>query len=127
MKAIQNRFGHVDLTDFISRKLGGVMSINIGMNNNPMDKGALVNYIATNFNLMAYIFDWSEYNGDKEETFVGTINIGKDDAVKIAEGLCELLTQDYIAIEVNGVGHLVYNPSYKGERHEFNNEYFIKL
>ena len=127
MKKIQKRFGHVDLTDFINRKLGRVMSINIGMNNNPMNKGELVNYIATEFDLMAYIFDWSEYNGAKEETFVGTINIGNKDAVKVAEGLCELLTQDCIAIEVGGVGHLVYNPNYKGERYEFDNQYFIKL
>ena len=69
-----------------------------------------------------------EYNGKPERTSVFLTSSKKsvETILKTVEILTELFTQDCIAVKINDVGYLVYNPEYTGEKFEFNNEYFIE-
>lgn len=69
-----------------------------------------------------------EYDGNPERTVVMDVTSPKGikSILKSIENLTIIFTQDCIAVKINDVGYLVYHPEYKGEKFEFNNEYFIE-
>lgn len=70
------------------------------------------------------IGDWG-----KERTYVARVPLQSSNIElinTILEYMCIDFNQDAIAYMINGVGYMAFNPSYKGERYEFNIEYFEK-
>jgi hypothetical protein len=103
-------------------------TINIGLNNNPLtleEIAKLLNQFKL-FGLTDYAEKLGEYVGAEEPTFVGELEVM---TTNFAEALCEIMTQDCIAIYNHDweVGELVYNPLYEGEKYEFDPKYFLFL
>lgn len=40
--------------------------------------------------------------------------------------LCVVLEQTCIAMVFNDIGYLIYHPRYKGEKHQFDEQYFVR-
>lgn len=53
----------------------------------------------------------------------------KKSIVHMLEGVCHRLGEDFIDVKLENEpkGFVVFNPSYEGERFEFNESYFISL
>lgn len=109
------------------------LTINVGLNNNPMSASEVVDYFAS-FNselrLMAYQIKDSEYNGEVEPTFVAMFeNKTKYDSTIFdeLEFACEKMTQECIALSMDTGDMLVYNPSFNGDRFKFDSKYFLTL
>jgi hypothetical protein len=105
-----------------------MITINIGLNNNPLtleEIAKLLNQFKL-FGLTDYAEKLGEYVGAEEPTFVGELEVM---TTNFAEALCEIMTQDCIAIYNHDweVGELVYNPLYEGEKYEFDPKYFLFL
>lgn len=103
-------------------------TINIGLNNNPLNLdqvAKLLNQFKL-FGLEDYQEKSGDYLGAEEPTFVGELDSITSNHV---EALCEIMTQDCIAIYNHDteVGDLVYNPLYEGEKYEFDPKYFLFL
>lgn len=111
---------------------------NIGLGNNPLTKfdsdGTPSSVQLKVFELIMqygyaepyYKISEGMYNGQKEYTYVGTLwlNEGLDIDV-VTEELCIAMTQECISYTCKEQGKLIYNPSFEGERYEFNEQYFI--
>ena len=101
-------------------------TINIGLNNNPLklDQVAKLLNEFKIFGLEKYQEKIGDYEGDVEPTFVGVLDYINN---KFVEALCEIMTQDCIAIYNHDteVGELVYNPLYEGEKYDFDEKYFL--
>lgn len=68
------------------------------------------------------------YKGSGERTLIACFEASCLGTLKEAlEYLCSDLKQECIACKVNGVGAIVFNTNYEGERFEFNEEYFINF
>lgn len=71
---------------------------------------------------------WASEEGIIEErVLIREVNVGQMTKFAIhiiLETMCETLNQDAIAYKLNGIGDIAYNSSYKGERYQFNEEYF---
>jgi hypothetical protein len=69
----------------------------------------------------------SQWGEVVEPTVVSKITENWDlsDITIMVERLCVTLEQEAIAVKIDGIGYLVYDPSYVGERHSYNEEYFI--
>lgn len=71
------------------------------------------------------IGDWGE-----ERTYVARIPLHSANIElinTILEYMCIDFQQDAIAYMINGVGYMVFNPSYTGERYKFNINYFERF
>ena len=99
---------------------------NIGLVNNPMDQAEIVtmlNLLAGDIPVHKYLAE-GVYKSDVEPTLVVVYddeNIGDTEL----ETLTQWMTQECIALKRNGVGRLIFNPNYTGDRFEFNDDYFI--
>jgi hypothetical protein len=105
-----------------------MITINIGLNNNPLNLeqvAKLLNQFKL-FGLNDYAEKLGEYVGADEPTFVGELDFITANHV---EALCEIMTQDCIAIYNHDteVGELVYNPLYEGDKYTFDPKYFLFL
>jgi hypothetical protein len=103
-------------------------TINIGLNNNALNLeqiAKLLNQFML-FGLTDYAEQVGQYVGAEEPTFVGELEWVLSDHV---EALCEIMTQDCIAIYNHDteVGELVYNPLYEGDKYDFDIKYFLFL
>ena len=103
-------------------------TINIGLNNNPLNLeqiAKLLNQFML-FGLTDYAEQIGQYVEAIEPTFVGELEVITANHV---EALCEIMTQDCIAIYNHDleIGELVYNPLYEGEKYEFDMKYFLFL
>lgn len=94
-------------------------TLNIGLNNNPRTIDEIVSRIQP----IHYRVDVGEYLGDVEPTLV----IAYDEEDIDIEWMCVWMTQECIASKVNGKGMITFNPTYNGEKFEFNQSYFIEL
>jgi hypothetical protein len=103
-----------------------MIQLNIGLNNNPYSFEQCSRILNLMF-LAESRLDQSKWGEAVEPTVVSKITENWDlsDITTVVERLCVTLEQDAIAIKVNEVGYLVYNPSYVGERYSYNEEYFI--
>lgn len=105
------------------------IKLNIGLENNPYTYQKVVELIDWTYGKSKISRQQTgEYNGEPERTAVflteSSYNVNK--ILRAVEVLTEIFTQECIAVKINDVGYLVYNPEYKGEKFEFNNEYFIE-
>ena len=105
------------------------IKLNIGLENNPYSHREISSYLQLTCGIeILSREEVGEYNGESERTLV-SLNHSHDDVeitLETVKLMTELFTQDCIAVKINDVGYLVYNPEYKGEKFEFNNEYFIE-
>lgn len=103
------------------------VQLNIGMENNPSGfNEVLLNVIGFGF-LFSYREAIGEYDGNEEKTFVAVIRTRKHESqiLEFVIFLTEKFTQECIAVKIDGKGYLVYNPSFEGDRMEFDDKYFI--
>lgn len=102
------------------------IEINIGLNNNPLPFNEILKYFDTRDEHEIQIGEWK---GADEPTLV--IEINRDiEYYRIKMfiiNLTRFLTQDAIAYRFNGVGELVFNEDYKGERYSFDENYFLTI
>jgi hypothetical protein len=101
---------------------------NIGLNNNTMGSDKVVTtLIQEGFALSKWKIADGEYVNNTEPTVVayGQTMMDNDQIVSVLERLCILMTQECIAVMIDGVGYLVYDPSFEGERYEFDKQYFL--
>ena len=115
--------------------------VNIGLNvGNVEPKHQLILTVDVLAHLFNFRFEdwrihkgqWQDDEGDiiEERVYAVQINVGNLTIVainNILEAVCEGLNQEAIAFKLNGVGHVVYNSGYKGERFEFNSGYFKEV
>jgi hypothetical protein len=111
-----------------------VLELNIGLLRNTDNQPNSVGYINTlidsnfgkhKFRLVNGVGDWGS-----EETYVASIKLDSSNLVLInllLEYLCMDLKQDAIAYIIDEVGYMAFNPSYEGERYEFNINYFERF
>lgn len=71
-------------------------------------------------------------NWEKERVAILEINLDKEFHTECFVeysllDLCLILKQDAIAYKLDGIGGLVFNKEYKGERFKFNEEYFQNI
>lgn len=101
-----------------------IVKLNIGLENNPYD-----------FESIQWIFGASstsrvqigEYNGEPERTAVVLAKVENDfDVLEYVAKMALSFTQECIAVKIDDVGYLVYNPNFEGEKLEFDNQYFIE-
>ena len=104
------------------------IKLNIGLENNPYEFADVLTFVNELATLHSFRKEVGEYNGELERTFVSSLfsEYSEERILKQIELLTIAFTQDCIAVKINDVGYLVYNPEYKGEKFEFNNEYFIE-
>lgn len=119
------------LTFQISIKMK-TLTLNIGLANNKYTPEQVIDRMAsdTNYRLMAYVIDISEYDKVEEEVFVGVFEYKYNRDSKILsdlENLASDMEQDCIAVSTQSMDALAYSPSYKGTRMKFNAKYFKKL
>lgn len=102
------------------------IEINIGLNNNPLPASEILKYfdISDEHNIQL-----GEWVGADEPTLVIEINrdIEYYRVKMLIINLTKLLTQEAIAFRFNGVGELVFNESYEGERYPFDEAYFLTI
>ena len=105
------------------------LTINIGLGNNRYTKDQLIDRMASDssYRLMAYQIVMGEFNNEQEETFVGLFEYTYTNQSKILsdfELLASDMTQESIALSTDSMDVLAFNPSFKGARYKFNNQYF---
>ena len=105
------------------------LQINLGLNNNPMNREEIVTYFATlkNYRLMAYYFKNMEFNGQIEPTFIALLEYDYTKQSKIVtdfENWCSLFTQESIAVSTDYMDFLAFNVSFVGEPYKFDSSLF---
>jgi hypothetical protein len=98
--------------------------LNVGLGNNPYGFDVLRDYFRDGKRAKVVEYAVGEWDGCEEPTCVVSIEMDGD-VREFVERLCSWTTQTAIAVKVDGVGDLVYEPSYQGERYEFDEKYFI--
>lgn len=104
------------------------IKLNIGLENNPLTTTDITQILWLNgFYHIKSRIHMSTYLGNPERTLAIESNYlrNEDQLIRVIKALCLMLTQECIAVTVNGVGSLVYDPTFKGEQIKFNSEYFI--
>ena len=107
------------------------VEINIGLNVNgiesPYQLDNVLLHIPHYFTVRGIRIDEGKYKEEKERTVVlSVVCKGNLDAVKKQlEDTAKHLEQECIAFKYEGTGYIAFNPEFKGEKVEFNNEYFI--
>lgn len=101
-------------------------TINIGLNNNPLNLeqvAKLLNQFKI-FGLEKYQEKIGEYEGADEPTFVGVLDYIN---INFVETLCQIMTQECIAIfnHDTNEGELIYDPLFNGEKYTFDEKYFL--
>lgn len=118
--------GHSPLDGQVKR----VVRLNIGLNNNPYDAVdivALLNFLRIDVD-RADVVD-GEYNGDCEPTLVVRALTHHHPIIldSMMSMLADDLTQECIAYKIGGKGVLKYSPWFKGDRYDFDEQYFITI
>ena len=105
------------------------LQINLGLNNNPMNREEIVLYFATlkNYRLMAYYFKNMEFNGQIEPTFVAMLEYKYTRQSKVltdVENWCSLFTQESIAFVTQYMESLAFNVSFVEQPYKFDSSLF---
>ena len=104
------------------------VTLNIGLENNPLTEYDIIKILWISG--LAYSksrIEIGEYLGKPERTLVIEAKYirTEKDMIDLVKGLCLILKQECIGLMIGDVGYLVYNPEFKGERFDFNKDYFI--
>lgn len=106
-----------------------VVRLNIGLNNNPYGSSpvSITNQLSLFLDIDNAFVHNGQWEGQDEPTLVVTALTTDSfaDFEKYVEQLTQHFTQQAIAFKYGGKGVLTYDPSFDGERYEFNDEYFI--
>lgn len=105
------------------------LQINLGLNNNPMDRDQVAIYFYTlpEYRLIAYIIKDKTFNGEVEPTFVALLEHKYTRDSKIlsdAENWCSLFTQESIALVTDKMEVLAFNTKYEGDTYKFDSSLF---
>jgi hypothetical protein len=97
-------------------------TLNIGLNNNPFSFIEVVSFFE-DLGLTEFEKRLGEYTFNPEPTAVLVL-----DELPCIETLCKFFTQECIAVvdESTGIGSLVYDTNFRGERYEFDWKYFLR-
>ena len=98
--------------------------LNVGLGNNPYSYDVLKDYFIEYKGAVLTQYSVGEWEGNDEPTCVVSVEM-EGDVRDFVEKLCGWTTQTAIAIKVDGIGDLVYEPSYDGDRYTFDERYFI--
>ena len=104
--------------------------LNIGLNNNPINKREIVELFQNEFTPRA---TWAQVNSTYLDQVEPTLVIHGESAeafkviVDKIKKLSERMDQECIGAEVDEHGLLVYPDSFKGERYKFDRKYFKKI
>lgn len=112
--------------------------VNIGLNNNPYHYSTCESMLANQNNSFIAFTNFrqadGEWDGQIEPTLVCKMHIVADSghvliARKVIRELCDMFTQDAIAIRSVDAddegGELIYREGYDGQRYVFNSHYFL--
>lgn len=100
--------------------------LNVGLGNNPYGFDVLRDYFSDGKSAKVVEYAVGQWDGCEEPTCVVSFEMDGD-VRQFVEKLCGWTTQTAIAVKVDGVGDLVYEPSYEGERYTFDERYFIEV
>lgn len=105
------------------------IEMNIGLNNNPFTAQEIVSVFTSMYQSIKHNVQVGEWDGADEPTIVMEFysNEPVNDLRNLTEALTDTLTQDAIAFRYNGVGELVFNDNYTGERYPFDEAYFLTI
>ena len=103
--------------------------LNIGLNNNPLSQGQIIDKLAEDYTINHYSFAIGRYEDEHEPTLV--VHIESQYArtshfIKKIEELATILTQNCIAVSTDQFDLLVYAQNYTGQQYKFDNQYFIR-
>ena len=107
--------------------------LNLGLENNPLRDKIVVNpetaVTIGSEKLNKMSFETSTYNGQKELTLVARFNVGfaVSKIILEIELTCLEMEQDCIAVLIDGIGYLVYNPTFQGQKFAFDKRYFKEI
>jgi uncharacterized protein (DUF2235 family) len=104
------------------------ITLNIGLNNNPLDFTGTVKKCMEIIELMSSYDGTSEYLGQEEPTAVVSGYIKTESLKSInstVQDLCVDLTQQSIAYKVEGIGNIAFNPTMDVPKFDFDQQYFI--
>jgi hypothetical protein len=114
-------------------KRANELKLNIGLNNNPFLVNEILEHIKYSGifidNEFNHSVDLSEYKNEIEQTLIieGLTSFKLSTCADIIERLCSVFTQDCIASKIDNNEVLIYSETYKGEKMQFNNDYFISI
>lgn len=104
--------------------------LNLGLENNPLKNKIVVNPEAAvtigSYKYKKCSFEESTYNEKKELTFVAGFECGfaVSKIILEIELMCLEMEQECIAVLIDGIGYLVYNPTFVGDKFAFDLQYF---
>lgn len=114
-----------------------IITINIGLNNNPYDLERLTTLFNNTKEFKHIIFEVQEgvYNLKKEFTFIveGETEQTPEQIKSFISNLCTLLKQECISFSLDiskdnkQVNKLIYNKNYNGLKQKFNKNYFLTI
>jgi hypothetical protein len=107
------------------------IEINIGLNNNPKTAERITHLLNLYFGgrELKNQVQIGEWEGADEPTLVLEVFSTHTQLVisELVEDLIVLCKQDAIPFRFNGVGELVFDEDYKGERYPFDEAYFLTI
>jgi len=101
---------------------------NVGLNNNPYTSAEIQGYMEHHFDATGTKVELGEWDGQQEPTIIFEVQAKSSEwANYLAQAMCIRFTQTAVGMKCveTGVGNLVYDPRYKGERYTFDPKYFI--
>lgn len=111
------------------------VTINIGLNNNSMTFDQVVKYLILEF--VGYVVDEKtlqkpvigQYVGQDEPTVVIELmtSLSNGQILLDFENLAELMNQECIAVSTDGMDILAFSNIYKGEKYNFDLQYFLHV
>lgn len=120
-------------------KRANELKLNIGLNNNSLlvkeilehikYSGIFINNLEEKSDYINYKVDLSEYKNEIEQTLIveGFTSFKLSKCIDIIERLCNVMKQDCIAAKIDNNNLLIYSETYKREKLEFNNDYFLSI
>jgi len=106
------------------------IEINIGLGNNPFTLDEVQFMVVHRLGKCTQTqLQVGEWEGADEDTLVFEIytDIELDELREYLDFMTIVFEQDAIAFRFNGVGELVWNENYKGERYPFDEKYFLTI
>jgi len=107
------------------------IEINIGLNNNPVTAESITIFFNLYFRGREFNTDIQvgEWEGGDEPTLVVEVLSTESQLVisELVKDLVDIFTQEAIPFRFNGVGEMVFNDTYTGERYPFDEKYFLTI
>lgn len=101
------------------------IELNIGLNNNPMSFAQVENFLKENYGANVQP-QTGMYNNNPEPTVVARFDVPSDyDIYSAVQRMAAYYSQECIAMKADGNGWLIYDENYKGDKYEFDDEYFL--